>query len=54
MHREPEVPVAEAQVEECLDCRVNIISKELAPLHYVQNGTSRMLVLQDRKWMQIW
>ena len=35
MHREPEVLEAEAQVEECLDCRARITSKELAPLHSV-------------------
>ena len=32
MHREPEVLEAEAQVEECLDCRARITSKELAPI----------------------
>ena len=36
MHREPEVLEAEAQVEECLDCRARITSKELAPLHSVK------------------
>ena len=55
VHREPEVPEAEAQVEECLDCRARIASKELAPLHSVNNGIlQRVLVLQVRKWMQIW
>ena len=38
MHREPEVLEAEAQVEEYLDCRARITSKELAPLHSVKNG----------------
>ena len=38
MHREPEVLEAEAQVEECLDCRARITSKELAPLHAVKSG----------------
>ena len=37
MHREPEVPEAEAQVEEGLDCRAGKTSKELAPLHSVIN-----------------
>ena len=37
MHREPEVLEAEAQVEECLDCRARITSKELAPLHSMKN-----------------
>ena len=35
-HREPEVPEAEAQVEECLDCFARITSKELAPIHSVK------------------
>ena len=38
MHREQEVLEAEAQVEECLDCRARITSKELAPIHSVKNG----------------
>ena len=38
MRREPEVLEAEAQVEECLDCRARITSKELAPVHSVKNG----------------
>ena len=38
MHREPEVQEAEVQVEECLDCRARITSKELAPSHSVNNG----------------
>ena len=38
MHREPEVLEAEAQVEECLDCRARITSKELAPIHSVKSG----------------
>ena len=38
MRREPEVLEAEAQVEECLDCRARITSKELAPIHSVNNG----------------
>ena len=37
-HREPEVPEAEAQVEECLYGRARITSKELAPLHSVKSG----------------
>ena len=36
MHREPEVPEAEAQVEEWLDCRERITSKELAQLHFCE------------------
>ena len=38
MRREPEVPEARVPVEECLDCRARITSKELAPLHSVKNG----------------
>ena len=38
MHREPRVLEAEAQVEECLDCRARITLKELAPIHSVKNG----------------
>ena len=41
MHREPEVLEAEAQVEECLDCRARITSKELVQLHSVKNGILR-------------
>ena len=37
-HREPEVPEAEAQVEDCLDGPARITSKELAPIHSVKNG----------------
>ena len=51
MHREPEVLEPEAQVEECLDCRGRITSKEFAPIHSVKNGilqnacsTSRRMV----------
>ena len=39
MNREPEVLEAEAQVEECLDCRARITSEELAPIHSVKSGT---------------
>ena len=38
MHRQPEVPEAEAQVGKWLDCRARITSKELAPLHFVISG----------------
>ena len=54
MHREPEVLEAEAQVEEWLDCPARITSKELAPVHSVKSGPSRMLVLQVQEWLQIW
>ena len=39
MHREPEVPEAEAPVEECLDGIARITLKELAPHHSVKSGT---------------
>ena len=38
MYREPEVREAKVPVEECLDCRAKITSKELAPLHSVKDG----------------
>ena len=38
MRREPEVLEAETQVEEWLDCRARITSKELAPIQSVKNG----------------
>ena len=53
MHREPEVPVAEAQAGKWLDCRARITSKELAPIHFVKSGTSIMLVLQVGEWLHI-
>ena len=49
MHRDPEVLEAEAQVEECLDCRARITSKELAPPFCEKWASSRMLVLQVRE-----
>ena len=36
---EKDVPEAEAQVEEWLDCRAKITLKELAPIHSVKSGT---------------
>ena len=38
-HREPDVPVVEAPVVECLDGHARITSKELAPIHSVKSGT---------------
>ena len=38
MHRNPKSQRQKPQVEECLDCRVRITSKELAPIHSVKNG----------------
>ena len=49
MHREPEVPVAEAQVGKWLDCRARITSKELAPLHSVKSGTLQNACFTSRK-----
>ena len=54
MHREPEVPEAEAQVGKWLDCRARITSTELAPLHSVKKWHPPALVLQVRKGMQVW
>ena len=50
MHREPEIFEAETQVEELLDCRAWIASKELAPINLWRMGSTRVLVLQVRKW----
>ena len=36
MHREPEVPEADAQVGKWLDCRARITLNEFAPLHSVE------------------
>ena len=36
MHRDPEVPEAEAQVGESLDGPARITSKEFAPLHSIK------------------
>ena len=47
--REPEVLEAEAQVEECLDCRARITSKELAQLHSVKNGILRSACCTSQK-----
>ena len=38
MHREPKVLDAGVPVEDCLDCRARIASKELSPLHSVKRG----------------
>ena len=54
MRREPEVPEEGVPVVECLDGPARIASKELAPIHSVKSGTSRMLVPQDQEWLQIW
>ena len=53
-HREPEVPEEEVPVVECLDGLARITSKELAITHFVNSGTSRMLVLQDQEWLSVW
>ena len=39
MRREPEVPVARVPAEECFDCPARITSKELAKVHFLNNGT---------------
>ena len=53
-HREPEVPEAGAPVGERLDGLARITLEELAITHFVKNGTSRMLVVQDKKWLSVW
>ena len=54
MHRGPEVPEARVPVAECLDGLARITLKELAMTHSVNMASSRMLVLQDQEWLQIW
>ena len=54
MRREPEVPEEKVLLVECLDGLARITSKELAPLHSVESGIFRVLVLQDQEWLQIW
>ena len=39
MRREPEVQEARVPVVECLDGLARITSKELAPIHFVKDGT---------------
>ena len=43
-----------AKLTQRLGGPARIASKELAPFHSVKSGTSRMLVLQVREWLQIW
>ena len=52
--RKPKVPEDEVPVEECFDGHARITSKELATTHFVNGAPSRMLVLQDQEWLQIW
>ena len=54
MRREPEVPEAEARVEECLDCRARTTSEELAPVHSVKSGILQNACCASPKMMQIW
>ena len=49
MHRKPEVLEAEVQVGKRLDCRARITSKELAPIHYVKNGTLQSVCSTSQK-----
>ena len=51
--REPEVPETNVPVVECLNGPAKITSKEFAPIHLWEVASSRMLVLQVRKWMQV-
>ena len=54
MRREREVPEKKVPVVECFDCLARVTSKELAPTHSVKVAPSRILVLQDQEWLQIW
>ena len=54
-HREHEVAEARVPVVECLDGLARITSKGLAPNSFCEKmASSRMLVLQDQEWLQIW
>ena len=53
-HRGPEVPEVKVRVVECRDGLARITLEELAITHFVENGTSRMLVLQDQEWLSVW
>ena len=53
-HRGPEVPEVKVRVVECRDGLARITSEELAITHFVKDGTSRMLVLQDQEWLSVW
>ena len=53
-HREPEVPEAGVPMVERLDGFARITLEEIALTHFVKNGTSRMLVLQDQEWLSVW
>ena len=53
-HRGPEVPEVKAPAVECHDGLARINLEELAITHFVKNGTSRMLVLQDQEWLSVW
>ena len=49
MRREAEVPEARVPVEECLDCRARVTSKELAPIHSVKNGILQNVCSTSRR-----
>ena len=51
MRREPEVPQERVLVVECL---ARITLKELAQFILYKMAPSKMLVLQDQEWLQIW
>ena len=55
MHREPEVREAKVPAEECFDCHARIIpQRNLHQFILWKVAPSRMLVLQDQEWLQIW
>ena len=54
MHREMEVPEAEAQAGKWLDCRAKITSKELAPIHSVKSGILQSACSTSQKMDADW
>ena len=52
-HPKPEVPEERVPVVECLDGPARITSKDFAPILW-KVAPSRMHVLQDQEWLQIW
>ena len=53
-HRGPEVSGERVPVVGCFDDFAMITSKDFASTHSVKSAPSRMLVLQDKEWLQIW
>ena len=54
MHREPEVPGERVPMVECLDGMQGLPQMNLHQFILWKVAPSRMLVLQDQEWLQIW